>query len=102
MATNYRRSHPLDWTCTSRPCVDHGLLSPSGRISKRARTQAVAREARLLFPPDYFDVPRPPADRKAQLLAHAARLDELADRGMSRRRYRRLAAAARTEAESLK
>lgn len=39
----------------SRPSIDHGLLSPSGRMSKQARKAAMEREAAKLFPPGFWD-----------------------------------------------
>lgn len=34
------------------PSIDHGLLSPSGRTSKRARKAAMEREQERLWPDD--------------------------------------------------
>lgn len=79
------------------PSIDHSLLSPSGRMSARARKAAIAREAIRLFPPGTF----PPAaaqDKALALRRHAVTLRELASRGMSPRKH--LAAAARLEAEA--
>jgi len=78
-----------------RPTIDHTLLSPSGRASKRARMAALRREAARLFPPGYWDdlrsVPQPSEEERAR--SQAARLREMADRGMSPRKFRREAAA---------
>lgn len=84
------------------PCVDHSILSPSGRCSKRARKAALKREHGRLFPPGYWDEPvKSPEqlaeERRRSLLAHAARLRDLAERGMNSRAYFR--EAARIEAE---
>lgn len=40
-----------------RPTIDHSLLSPSGRMSKRARKAAIKRETARLFSEPYV----PPA-----------------------------------------
>lgn len=86
----------------SYPSIDHTLLSPSGRASNRARKAAMKREAACLFPPGYWDQPEPTQAEKdkskaARLAATARNLRELADRGMSPRRFRK--AAERLEAE---
>lgn len=84
------------------PSIDHSLISPSGRMSKRARAAALRREAARLFPPGTLDrSPTPQPSEAERLRAHAGRLEELAARGMSPRRYRRLAAEARAEAARL-
>lgn len=86
-----------------RPSIDHTILSPSGRASKRARAAALAREAKRLFPPGYWDTP-PPTDRE-RIVADAARLRRsaenlraLAERGMSRTKFTK--AAERLDAEA--
>jgi hypothetical protein len=86
---------------TDRPSIDHSLLSPSGRMSKRARKQALAREAERLFPPGTFDTTRKQPSEAEALRAHAARLEDLAARGMSTPRYRKQAAQARAQADEL-
>ena len=76
-----------DW-----PSIDHGILSPSGRVSKRARRAALKREEARLFPPGFWSAPTPPItllDRIACLLRAIANLRDLADRGMSPRKHRR-------------
>lgn len=86
------------------PSIDHSLISPSGRMSKRARAAAMKREAARLFPDDgvqRLQLPTPQPAEAERLRAHAARLEDLAARGMSPRRYRRLAAEARAEAARL-
>ena len=85
-AANRRQSNP------SWPTIDHSLLSPSGRMSKRARSAAMKREAARLFPPGYWDPPPQSAGDKAAaqaavLLRTAAQLRELAARGMQPRKY---------------
>ena len=77
------------------PSIDHSILSPSGRVSKRARKAALAREMRKLFPDgvDAAIAPRLPAqDRREQLLRQARELRELAARGMHPRSYLKKAA----------
>lgn len=41
------------------PSIDHSLLSPSGKMSKRARRAAMDREREKLFPPGFWDEPVP-------------------------------------------
>ena len=88
------------------PAIDHSLLSPSGKMSKRGRAAALAREAARLFPPGYWDEPEPTAEaiRQADILRlrrHAATLRELAQRGMSVRKHTRAAEALEREAAAL-
>lgn len=68
--------------------IDHSLLSPSGRMSKAARERALTREAERLF--DGVDIrpkgPAQPTEREA-MLQQAARLRDLAARGMHPRKY---------------
>ncbi len=75
----------------NRPSIDHGLLSPSGRMSKRARKAAMARAAKGLFPSGFWEEARrvPQPTRREALLQQAARLRDLADRGVNTRRYNR-------------
>lgn len=86
-----------------RPTIDHSVLSPSGRVSKRAREAAMKREAEILFPPGYWTAPEKTADEIAQeniarLLRAAHNLRGLAARGMSPRKH--LKAAEEMEAEA--
>jgi hypothetical protein len=88
---------------TSQPTIDHTVLSPSGRVSKRARAAAMAREAARLFPPGYWEEPAKNAvelarEKAESLLRSAANLRRLAARGMSVRKFAR--AAERLEAEA--
>lgn len=78
------------------PCVDHSILSPSGRCSKRARDAAMKREEARLFPPGFWD---PPAkseaqfrdDKIASLERQVKELRALASRGMQVRAFTRAA-----------
>ncbi len=65
-----------------RPSIDHSFLSPSGRVSKRARKAMLAQVSRELFP-DGLSRPRckQPTENE-RLLRHAARLRDLAAGGM--------------------
>jgi hypothetical protein len=90
----------------TRPSIDHGILSPSGRMSKRARKAALQRMDAVLFPPGYWNRPEPSeAEKKRaraqQLLRHAARLRDLAAGGMKPRAYPKAAAKAEAEAVAL-
>ena len=87
--------------------IDHGILSSSGRVSRRSEKLAKIRNYALLFP-DGFPAPQAPAqlDEVVILRQQAAELRDLADRGMSPRKHRvaadRLEArAAQLEAEQL-
>lgn len=83
------------------PGVDHTLLSPSGRVSKRARKAADERTRRELFGPgsgfEGWGEIKQPSDRE-RLLTQATRLRELAARGMSPRKYTREAERLEDEA----
>jgi len=86
-----------------RPSTDHSILSPSGRVSKRARDAALTREVARLFPPGYWDEPEPTADeaRKARIITlrrSASGLRALAAHGMSRRKFSLAADALEAEA----
>lgn len=88
------------------PSIDHSMLSPSGRVSKRARAAAMQRESARLFPPGYFDRPEPSAEDQCRAQAEALRrsaanLRDLAARGMSPRKFVREAARLEAEADAL-
>ena len=88
------------------PSIDHGILSPSGRVSKRGRKAKLAIEHAKLFPPGYWDKPvLTPAQEAAQAALqqrrHASRLTALAIRGMHPRKYKKEAARALAKAEAL-
>src|SRR5690606_1980619 len=75
------------WGVTMHPSIDHTILSPSGRVSKRARKAALEREAARLFPPGTFAPPVKSADdvmrdQIAALRRSAMNLRDLAARGM--------------------
>lgn len=71
------------------PSIDHSLLSPNGRMSKRARKAAEAREFARLFKGigDLKGTPISQPSEKEQHLAQAARLRDLASRGMCVKKY---------------
>ena len=88
------------------PSIDHTILSPSGRCSKRARDAAMKREAAKLFPPGFWDkpasTPEDLAKQKADVLRRTAKtLRDLAARGMNCRRYTREAAKLEEQANSI-
>ena len=88
------------------PSIDHGLLSPSGKMSKRAREAAMKRESNRLFPIGYFDKPEPTLEQKRKATIdncrqRAKELHGLADRGMCVRKYRREARKLEDLAEKL-
>jgi len=83
------------------PSIDHGILSPSGHVSKRSRKLALERMRRELFG-DGLPFPIYPQPlRSVALRRTAANLRELAARGMSPRKYAREAAKFEAEAEIL-
>jgi len=89
-----------------RPTIDHSLLSPSGRISRRAREAALNRAAWMLFPPGYWDTREKTTEEIAQenidrLLRAAHNLRDLAARGMSPKKYLRAAEEMEAEADRI-
>ena len=91
-----------------RPSIDHGTLSPSGRVSERARRKATERAASVLFPPGYWESIRPEPsedERRAseiqRLRRTAAQLRDLASRGMHPRSYPKQATALEARADAL-
>lgn len=88
------------------PEIDHGLLSPSGHVSKSARAAAMKRETDRLFPLGFWDKPQLTPEEHAQqevcrLLRTAKDLRELAARGMSQRKFTRTAEKLEKQAEGL-
>jgi len=92
------------------PSVDHTYLSPSGRVSKRARDAANKRTAEALFGEGSgfagWGAPEPTDDEKvaaeiARLRRTAAELRDLAARGMHPRSYPKQAAALEARADAL-
>lgn len=70
------------------------LSSPSGRMSKRARTAALKRLHDELFGPEGLQpAPVPQPSEREALLRQAGELRELAARGMKPRAYLRRAIA---------
>ena len=74
--------------------IDHSLLSPSGKMSKRAREAVMKREHDRLFPPGFWDKPQlSPQDkakqRACEIRRSAKTLRDLASRGMNQRKYMR-------------
>lgn len=87
------------------PTIDHGFLSPSGKMSKRAREQYLKRLGSELFPKELFPhglkgEQKQPTE-KENLLAHAKRLRDLANSGMNTRKYNKLAMEAEEKANKL-
>ncbi len=69
------------------PAIDHGILSPSGTVSKRARKAAQERARRELFG-DGLDRPRASQPTEVERMLHAAaELRELAARGLHPRKF---------------
>jgi hypothetical protein len=84
------------------PSIDHSLLSPSGRMSKRARAAAMKRETERLFAGvgDLRGTVAQPSER-ARLLHWAKELRIMAARGMSVRKFTREAEKLEVQAASL-
>lgn len=76
------------------------LSSPNGRMSKRAKKAATDRLARALFG-DYKEPAPPQPSKREVLLRQAARLRDLANRGMSVRKFNKEAARLEALAGSL-
>ena len=81
MPPTYR---PLDF-------LDHSLLSPSGRMSKRARRRVLDRLGDKLFGPEsgFVEPEVPQPSEKEYLTRKAALLREMAARGMYPRKYKK-------------
>jgi len=84
-----------------RPSIDHSLLSPNGRMSKRARKAALAREAKKLFDGIDLNPKVKQPSEKEKLLRDAKMWRGLSDRGMGRKKYARLADEAERKAALL-
>lgn len=70
------------------PSIDHSLLSPSGRMSDRARKAAMKREAAKLFDGVNTSPRLPPQPTKRErLLREAAQCRDFAARGMRPRAF---------------
>ena len=83
------------------PSIDHSLLSPSGRMSKRAREAAMKREAKILFAGIDLNPPVPQPTEAERLRRWATELRALAERGMKPRAYAKKAAELEARAEQL-
>lgn len=88
----------------NRPSIDHSLLSPSGKMSKRARKAANERETLRLFPPGYWESVRAipsESEKKAShvkdTLRRIAEMRRLAACGMSPRKHKKEADRLETE-----
>ena len=81
--------------------IDHGPLSPSGRVSKRARKATQERARRELFG-DGLPYPNVKQPTEAErLLQQAQELRDLAARGMKPRAYIKKAKELEAEARRL-
>lgn len=87
------------------PSIDHSLLSPSGKMSKRARKAANERETVRLFPLGYWDFKKPqpptPAETILSIQRRVQNLREIAGRGMNSAKYLKQALALEKEANAL-
>jgi len=81
--------------------IDHSLISPSGRMSKRARKAAIEREAKTLFAGIDLNPPIPQPTEAERLRRWAAELRALAEQGMKPSAYAKKAAALEAQAEQL-
>ena len=84
------------------PTIDHSILSPSGRVSKRAEAAAKERTRRELFGEKGLERPTVPQPTEAESLRRrAAELRSLAERGMKPKAYARKAAELEARADEL-
>jgi hypothetical protein len=86
----------------SWPSIDHSFLSPSGKISKRARKAYMDKFTKELFPDGLIlkgQCKQP--TKKEKLLRQAKMLRELADRGMSVKKYNKEADKLEKQANEL-
>lgn len=75
------------------PCIDHGMLSPNGRVSKRSRKVAMERVTEMLFPEGFPKPQHTDTRSEREVLLHRAKeLRELVARGMHVRKYAKEAA----------
>jgi hypothetical protein len=89
----------------SIPSIDHSLISPSGRMSKRAREAALKREAGRLFPPGYWDKPKPTREDEIRALEYRlSDFQDMAERAPNYkpRRLKREIEALKVKIEALK
>lgn len=89
---------------TKIPSIDHSILSPNGRVSKRSREAAMERVRKELFAdiedPQIFKPPTN-AEKALSLRRTAENLRQLAARGMKPKAYVKAAAKLETEADVL-
>jgi hypothetical protein len=74
---------------SQRTSIDHGILSPSGRVSERSRQAAIERTRKELFGEEGLEPPSPgrqPSGKESDL-SRASELRDLASRGMKPRAY---------------
>lgn len=92
------------------PSIDHSLISPNGRLSKRAKTAAIARHQAEVDAwwaekyPEPSDAEKAREDtivRAASLRLSALNLRALAARGMSRRKFTKAAEEIDAEADEI-
>jgi len=84
--------------------IDHSFLSPSGKMSKRARKAYLDRFVKELFPEGMREAIKPRCKQpteKERLLAHAKLLRGLADSGMNSKKYYREAEKLEREAAAI-
>ena len=89
----------------NHPAIDHSLLSPSGHKSKRPRKAPEKREQQPFYAGVQCQSPKTPEELRVEkvetLRRSAANLRDLAERGMSPRKFRREAARLEREAAEL-
>ena len=92
------------------PSIDHSILSPCGRISKRAKAAYMARHdaevaawwaAKYPAPSEAEKAREAATARVKSLRATAANLRDLAARGMTPRKFTKAATAIEAEADAL-
>ncbi|HDZ27368.1 hypothetical protein LCGC14_1184160 [marine sediment metagenome] len=84
------------------PSIDHSILSPSGKISKRSKDAYMKRFVKELFGPDGLQPPQcQQLTEKERLLRNAGMWRDLANRGMNPGKYNKQADEAEAKAALL-
>lgn len=102
MRQQHENREKTTMTSPQFPCIDHSMLSPSGKVSGRARKAMEKREFERLFKgcgPLKGETRQPTA--RERLIMNAKMWRGLAARGMSPRKYNKLADKAEKKAGTL-
>lgn len=84
------------------PSIDHSILSPSGRVSKRSRAAAMERTRVELFGPEGLQrAPVPQPSKRERLIQRLTLIEGLAANGMHPRAFKKEAAIIRAQLAEL-